>query len=167
MDSRLHSTYHRKTKCVKELDIILIYFYGSLILRTVLILPMWVLRIRIRNTAALINPTITTTGKYKCEVQTASNIFFRYHRIQVIDLSNYSLDLFHNKIPNGTQLECVLSNMYPGPFWGFCKQLSFIRVTRSLFVYLPSDLKMGTLLKRSLTYWKTRMVHSMPLPLWM
>nr|XP_016927406.2 butyrophilin subfamily 2 member A1-like [Drosophila suzukii] len=64
---------------------------------------------------ALINPTIRTTGKYKCEVQTASNIFFRYHRIQVIDLSNYSLDLFHNKIPNGTQLECVLNNMYPRP----------------------------------------------------
>ncbi|XP_070068204.1 hemolin-like [Drosophila takahashii] len=67
------------------------------------------------SSLALINPTIETTGDYRCVVQTESKMVSTYHRIQVIDLSNYSLDQYHNKIPNGTEVKCVLTNMYPKP----------------------------------------------------
>ncbi|KAH8272912.1 hypothetical protein KR018_009745, partial [Drosophila ironensis] len=63
----------------------------------------------------LINPTISTTGDYKCVVQTDKESFISHQKVQVIDVRNYTLELNHNKIHNETQLECVVTNIYPRP----------------------------------------------------
>ncbi|XP_017124291.2 uncharacterized protein LOC108144158 [Drosophila elegans] len=67
------------------------------------------------SSLALINPTIITTGDYKCVVLTEANVNVFEQTVQVIDLSKYSLDLYHNTIPNGTQVQCILTGMYPRP----------------------------------------------------
>ncbi|KAH8402180.1 hypothetical protein KR009_010394 [Drosophila setifemur] len=67
------------------------------------------------SSLALINPTISTTGDYKCVVQTDLATFISHQKVQVIDIRNYTLELNHNKIHNETQLECVVTNIYPRP----------------------------------------------------
>ncbi|SPP73164.1 uncharacterized protein LOC117578423 [Drosophila guanche] len=67
------------------------------------------------SSLALINPTIHTTGDYKCVVQTGSETITKHQKVQVIDVRNYTLYLNQNKIQNETQLECVVSNVFPKP----------------------------------------------------
>ncbi|XP_017125419.1 uncharacterized protein LOC108144805 [Drosophila elegans] len=67
------------------------------------------------SSLALINPTIRTTGDYKCVVQTPLKTFTSHQRVQVIDVRNYTLELSHNKIHNETQLKCTVTNVYPRP----------------------------------------------------
>ncbi|KAH8390388.1 hypothetical protein KR200_006542, partial [Drosophila serrata] len=67
------------------------------------------------SSLALINPTIETTGDYKCVVHTNTQSFTSHQRVQVVDVRNYTLNLYHNKIHNETQLECVVTNVYPRP----------------------------------------------------
>ncbi|KAH8233004.1 uncharacterized protein [Drosophila bipectinata] len=67
------------------------------------------------SSLALINPTINATGDYKCVVQTNTETFTKHQKVQVIDIRNYTLQLNHLKIQNETQLECVVSNIYPRP----------------------------------------------------
>ncbi|EDV36250.1 uncharacterized protein Dana_GF12870 [Drosophila ananassae] len=67
------------------------------------------------SSLALINPTISATGDYKCVVQTNANTFINHQRVQVIDTRNYTLQLNQVKIHNETQLECVVTNIYPRP----------------------------------------------------
>lgn len=67
------------------------------------------------SSLALINPTIETTGDYKCVVTTDTNSFTSHQRVQVVDVRNYTLNLHHNRIHNETQLECVVTNVYPRP----------------------------------------------------
>ncbi|XP_017045391.1 uncharacterized protein LOC108090958 [Drosophila ficusphila] len=67
------------------------------------------------SSLALINPTINTTGDYKCLVQTELKTFTSHQRVQVIDVRNYTLELLHKPIHNETQLECIVTNVYPRP----------------------------------------------------
>ncbi|XP_017018602.1 hemolin [Drosophila kikkawai] len=67
------------------------------------------------SSLALINPTIETTGKYKCVVQTDTQSVTRQQLVQVVDVRNYTLNLHHNRIHNETQLECIVTNVYPRP----------------------------------------------------
>ncbi|XP_043641659.1 uncharacterized protein LOC122612249 [Drosophila teissieri] len=67
------------------------------------------------SSLALINPTISTTGDYKCVVQTSQHTFSSHQRVQVIDLRNYTLELSHKTIHNETQLNCTVTNVYPRP----------------------------------------------------
>ncbi|XP_016974053.1 uncharacterized protein LOC108040899 [Drosophila rhopaloa] len=67
------------------------------------------------SSLALINPTIGTTGNYKCLVHTQKQIQTSNQRVQVIDVRNYTLELNHNKIHNETQLKCTVTNVYPRP----------------------------------------------------
>ncbi|XP_030387178.1 uncharacterized protein LOC115633830 [Scaptodrosophila lebanonensis] len=67
------------------------------------------------SSLALINPSISTTGDYKCVVQTQKDTHIFHKRVQVIDVRNYTLTLHHNKIHNETQLECMVSNVFPKP----------------------------------------------------
>ncbi|XP_017070502.1 uncharacterized protein LOC108107465 [Drosophila eugracilis] len=67
------------------------------------------------SSLALINPTIDTTGDYKCVVQTPLNTTTNHQRIQVIDVRNYTLELSHKTIHNETQLNCTVTNVYPRP----------------------------------------------------
>ncbi|XP_016953593.1 uncharacterized protein LOC108026895 [Drosophila biarmipes] len=67
------------------------------------------------SSLALVNPTINTTGNYKCVVQTSSNSYTVLQRVQVIDVRNYTLELSHKTIHNETQLNCTVTNVYPKP----------------------------------------------------
>ncbi|KAH8261652.1 hypothetical protein KR044_012984, partial [Drosophila immigrans] len=67
------------------------------------------------SSLALINPTISSTGDYKCVVQTKSEIMTNHKRVQVIDVRNHTLVLSRYKIQNETQLECTVSNVFPKP----------------------------------------------------
>nr|XP_016930557.1 uncharacterized protein LOC108010225 [Drosophila suzukii] len=67
------------------------------------------------SSLALINPSINTTGNYKCVVQTSSNSYTILQRVQVIDVRNYTLELSHKTIHNETQLNCTVTNVYPKP----------------------------------------------------
>ncbi|KAH8348232.1 hypothetical protein KR084_005670, partial [Drosophila pseudotakahashii] len=67
------------------------------------------------SSLALINPTIGTTGDYKCVVQTPLKSFTSHQRVQVIDFRNYTLELSHKTIHNETQLNCTVTNVYPKP----------------------------------------------------
>ncbi|XP_023171840.1 uncharacterized protein LOC111600110 [Drosophila hydei] len=64
---------------------------------------------------ALINPSISSTGDYKCVVQTRSETITKHQTVQVIDVRNYTLNMYRYKIQNETQLECTVTNVFPRP----------------------------------------------------
>ncbi|ALC42615.1 CG5597 [Drosophila busckii] len=67
------------------------------------------------SSLALINPTISSTGDYKCIVQTQTKTIVVHKSVQVIDVRNYTLSLKRYQIQNETQLECKVSNVFPKP----------------------------------------------------
>ncbi|XP_062134537.1 uncharacterized protein LOC133844521 [Drosophila sulfurigaster albostrigata] len=67
------------------------------------------------SSLALINPTISSTGDYKCVVQTRSETITIHKSLQVIDVRNRTLNLSRYKIHNETQLECTVLNVFPKP----------------------------------------------------
>ncbi|EDW01897.1 GH21689 [Drosophila grimshawi] len=64
---------------------------------------------------ALINPSISSTGDYKCVVQTSKETITIHKSVQVIDVRNYTLNMYRYQIQNETQLECVVTNVFPKP----------------------------------------------------
>lgn len=64
---------------------------------------------------ALINPSIDSTGDYKCVVQTRTETITVHKSVQVIDVRNYTLNMYRYQIQNETQLECTVSNVFPKP----------------------------------------------------
>lgn len=67
------------------------------------------------SSLALVNPSISSTGDYKCVVQTQSETITIHKNVQVIDVRNRTLNLARYKIQNETQLECTISNVFPKP----------------------------------------------------
>ncbi|XP_064543097.1 uncharacterized protein LOC135431751 [Drosophila montana] len=64
---------------------------------------------------ALINPSIDSTGDYKCVVQTRTETITVHKSVQVIDVRNFTLNMYRYQIQNETQLECTVSNVFPRP----------------------------------------------------
>ncbi|XP_037954930.1 uncharacterized protein LOC119684869 [Teleopsis dalmanni] len=64
---------------------------------------------------ALVNVTIDTSGVYRCLVQSKEGTYSKEKKLQIVDISNYTLNLFHNRIQNETHLECSIEHIYPQP----------------------------------------------------
>jgi len=67
------------------------------------------------SSLALINPSISSTGDYKCVVQSETDSDTVHKTVQVIDTRNNTLRLARYQIQNETQLECTISNVFPKP----------------------------------------------------
>ncbi|KAL7737439.1 hypothetical protein ACLKA6_007582 [Drosophila palustris] len=67
------------------------------------------------SSLALINPTISSTGDYKCVVQSKTDSDTIHKSVQVIDFRNKTLKMDRYRIQNETQLECTISNVFPKP----------------------------------------------------
>lgn len=63
----------------------------------------------------LIRPSVQLSGVYKCVVQTDQDSKFKEKELQVIDLSNYTMSFTYDRLENGTQLNCSISNVFPRP----------------------------------------------------
>ncbi|XP_011179492.1 butyrophilin subfamily 1 member A1 [Zeugodacus cucurbitae] len=63
----------------------------------------------------LLNPTIETSGTYRCNIQTDKKTISMDKELHIIDIQNYTHTLKHNRIQNETHLECQIWNVYPKP----------------------------------------------------
>ncbi|XP_067628173.1 uncharacterized protein [Eurosta solidaginis] len=63
----------------------------------------------------LLNPSIDTSGIYRCHVQTDKESLSMERRLHIIDVQNYTHTFKYNRIQNETQLVCNIENVFPVP----------------------------------------------------
>ncbi|XP_018788699.1 PREDICTED: uncharacterized protein LOC108968855 isoform X1 [Bactrocera latifrons] len=63
----------------------------------------------------LVNPSIETSGTYKCNIQTDKKTISMDKELHIIDIQNFTHTLQHKRIQNETHLECEIENVYPKP----------------------------------------------------
>lgn len=64
---------------------------------------------------ALKNPSWNTTGNYKCLVQTEQSASYQMKHLQIIDASNYTLELEKYEVSDDVEVKCFAENVYPQP----------------------------------------------------
>ena len=64
---------------------------------------------------ALINPSWNTTGHYKCLVQTKQSAASQMKFLQIIDVSNYTLNIQKKTFQDYLEVKCIVENVYPQP----------------------------------------------------
>ncbi|XP_017466560.1 PREDICTED: uncharacterized protein LOC108359280 [Rhagoletis zephyria] len=63
----------------------------------------------------LINPSIESSGIYRCHVQTDVQTRSMDKELHIIDIQNYTYTLLPQRIQNETHLECNIENVFPEP----------------------------------------------------